>query len=163
MEEPKGIEYLRSFGITYPSRGVAKSAQEASEVDNQVRYPIVLKIVVSADVPPKTSAGGVIQGISTPAEAIKGFELIHERVRKTFPNAFIDSVLVCREAPEGVEVIIGSIDDPLFRLTVMFGLGGNYSEALEYVNFRIAPPERMGTEEIIYKTKACDVLRDSPA
>jgi acetyltransferase len=62
-----------------------------------------------------------------------------------------------------VEVIIGSIDDPLFSPTVIFGLGGIYAEDLENVNFRIAPLERIDAEEMIHETNVCDVLRDSHA
>ena len=40
---------------------------------------------------------------------------------------------------EGVEIIIGLLDDPQFGPVIMFGLGGVFTEVLKDVSFRVVP------------------------
>ncbi|MEQ9019842.1 MAG: acetate--CoA ligase family protein, partial [Nitratireductor sp.] len=47
--------------------------------------------------------------------------------------------LVAPMAPDGVETIIGVMQDPVLGPVVMFGLGGIFVEVLKDVTFRAAP------------------------
>lgn len=40
---------------------------------------------------------------------------------------------------DGVEIIIGGLDDPTFGPTLMLGLGGVYVEVMRDVSFRVCP------------------------
>jgi acetyltransferase len=66
--------------------------------------------------------------------------------------------LVCKQAPDGLEVIVGGLDDATFGPTVMFGLGGIFAEALEDVSFRIAPLERRDAEDMVEEIKGYPLL-----
>jgi acetate---CoA ligase (ADP-forming) len=73
-------------------------------------------------------------------EAVRAaFRTILENARRYKADADIHGVLVSEMAPAGTEVICGSVNDPTFGPTVMFGLGGIFVEVLKDVTFRVAP------------------------
>ena len=70
------------------------------------------------------------------------------------PNAPIEGVHVQRQIPEGQEVIIGAVRDPLFGPLMMFGSGGVEVEGLKDVAFALAPLNQAEAREMIRKTWA---------
>ena len=59
-----------------------------------------------------------------------------------------------RQIPEGQEVIIGAVRDPLFGPLMMFGSGGIEVEGLKDVAFALAPLNQAEAREMIRKTWA---------
>jgi len=59
---------------------------------------------------------------------------------------------------DGIEVIIGVNNDPLFGPAVMFGLGGIFTEVLKDVSFRMAPIQRSVALEMIREVKGYPLL-----
>ena len=58
-----------------------------------------------------------------------------------------------------VEVICGSINDPQFGPTIMFGLGGIFVEVLKDVVFRVAPVSPAKAMEMLPGIKAFPILQ----
>ncbi|MEW5723079.1 MAG: acetate--CoA ligase family protein [Thermodesulfobacteriota bacterium] len=158
IPEPEAVKRLAVYSIPYPEHGVAQTAEEAAALADRLGYPVVLK-VVSAKAPHKSDVGGVALGLAGPAAVKAEFEALRERIRRAIPGAAIQGVLVCRQAPPGLEVIVGGVDDPVFGPTVMFGLGGIFAEVIKDVSFRIAPLERRDAEEMIGEIKGYPLLR----
>jgi acyl-CoA synthetase (NDP forming) len=155
--EPDAIRVLEQYNIPYPEHGLARSPEEAARIAGELGYPVVLK-VVSPHVVHKSDAGGVIVGIEEAKEVHSAYGRILDGVRTAVPRARIEGALVCKQAPEGLEVIVGGLDDATFGPTVMFGLGGVFAEALEDVSFRIAPLERRDAEEMVTEIKGYSLL-----
>ena len=154
--EPEAKAVCLEYGIPTPSFKVATSATSAAAFAGEFGYPVVLKIV-SPDIIHKTEVGGVVVGLSSSGEVESAYLRILEGVRSHRPDARILGILVQKMAPESTEVIVGSVNDPQFGHTILFGLGGVFVEILKDVSFRIAPLEERDAREMIREIKG--VLR----
>lgn len=138
--------------------GLAKSGPDAVSIAESIGYPVVLKIV-SPDIIHKSDVGGVIVGPRNMSDVRQGYNKIMENVRKHCPDARIEGISVQEMAPAGIEVIVGSIKDPQFGSTIMFGLGGIFVEILKDVSFRIAPLAEVDAEEMVRELRAYPLLK----
>lgn len=157
MEEPDAVRILTQYGIPYPTHRFAQTAEEAVQGAEETGYPVVLKIV-SPQISHKSDVGGVAVGLKNAQEVSRGFADILGRVQKAVPESEVRGVLVCRQAEPGLEVIVGALKDPIFGPTLMFGLGGIFTEILKDVSFRIVPVERIDVEEMIQEIKGHPIL-----
>jgi len=57
-----------------------------------------------------------------------------------------------------VEVIIGLIEDGSFGLTMMFGIGGIFTEIYKDVTFRVLPITKKDAQEMLSEIKAAPLL-----
>jgi acyl-CoA synthetase (NDP forming) len=143
--EPETVRLLEEYGIAYPPHGLAYDPLDAERIAEELGYSVVLK-VVSPNVVHKSDAGGVLLGLEDGSSAREGFETLVNRVSSSVPGAHIEGVLVCKEAPEGMEVIVGGLEDATFGPTVMVGMGGIFTEVLRDVSFPLEPRD---AEEMI--------------
>jgi len=155
--EPEAKAVCLQYSIPTPSFKVATSATSAAAFAGEFGYPVVLKIV-SPDIIHKTEVGGVVVGLSSSSEVESAYQRILEGVRSHRPDARILGILVQRMAPESTEIIVGSVNDPQFGHTILFGLGGVFVEILKDVSFRITPLEERDAREMIREIKGYSVL-----
>lgn len=146
------------YAIPVTKFKLAKNAAEAIEFAEQLGYPVVLKIV-SPDIIHKSDAGGVIINLKNKAEVQTAYGKILENAKKYKATAKIVGVLVQEMAPQSTEVIVGSIKDPQFGQTLMFGLGGVFVEILKDVAFKIAPITREDAQDMVTSIKAYPLLK----
>jgi acetyl-CoA synthetase (ADP-forming) len=155
--EPEAKTICTEYGISVTKFEVAKTQEEAATFAEKIGFPVVLKIV-SEDIIHKSDAGGVKVNLKTKEEVKAGYRTILENAKKYKADARIAGVLVQEMAPQSTEVIIGSIKDPQFGPTIMFGLGGIFVELLKDVTFRIAPITEQEAAELIVSVKAYPLL-----
>jgi acyl-CoA synthetase (NDP forming) len=155
--EPEAIQLLNKYRITYPDHALVHNADEAALEAERLGFPIVLKIV-SPDVIHKSDISGVLLDLASPQQVRAGFDRLLKNVLTHQPDAGIEGVLVCKQAPPGLEVIVGGLDDPTFGPTVMFGMGGIFAELFSDVTFRIAPLHRPDALEMIHEVKGYPLI-----
>lgn len=165
LDEVESKQLLEAAGIATSGGQRATSAAEAVRIADTLGYPAVLK-VLSSQVAHKSDAGGVLLGLADAAAVRAGYERIIEQVGRAAPGAVIDGVSVQRQAPAGVEVIVGVSTDAQFGPVVMFGLGGVLVEVLRDVAFRVTPLTARDARELVREIKGFPVLqgyRGAPA
>ncbi len=116
----------------------------------ELKYPVALK-VCSNKILHKTDVGGVKLGINNLEELRNYFK----HFRKKFPK---ENFLVDQMEEKGVEIIIGLVQDPTFGLSIMFGIGGIFTELYQDVTFRVIPIDRYDAEQMIEEIKGKKLL-----
>ena len=150
-------EILEAYGFPIPTSRLAKTAEEAVEIAEEIGYPVVLKIA-SPDILHKTDIGGVKLNLRSPDDVRDAFELMAYRAERYVPGARLWGCLVQQMVSGGREVLLGMSRDPQFGPLVAFGLGGIYVEALKDVAFRVAPFSRQEAEEMIREIRSYPLL-----
>jgi acyl-CoA synthetase (NDP forming) len=138
LTEIEAKEVFASYGLPVTSTVLAKTENEAIKLAKEIGFPVVMKIV-SPDILHKSDAGGVKVNIKDEDGVRDAFRTIMTNSLKYKSNANIHGIAVQEMAPWGTEVILGSVNDPTFGPTIMFGLGGIFVEVLKDVTFRVAP------------------------
>ncbi len=64
-----------------------------------------------------------------------GFDAMLARVRRAMPDARIDGVIVAPMREGGVELLVGTANDPQWGPMIVVGLGGIWVEALRDTAF----------------------------
>lgn len=147
LAENEAKEVLREAGIPTTDFQVAK---EFSDIDKRkLKFPVVLK-VCSPDILHKTDVGGVSLDV-----AKDQLEQEFAKMRQRFAT---EPILVESMQDRKVEVIIGLINDKTFGLTIMFGLGGIYTEVYKDVTFRVVPIKKEDADEMLSEIKAAPIL-----
>ncbi len=158
LDDFEALKLLKKFGISLVESEIATTPEEAVDVAKKMGFPVVLKIS-SKDIIHKTDVGGVIVNLNTPEDVRNGFERIISNVKRRYPEAKIDGVLVQRFLKDRTELVIGGKMDPQFGPVIMFGLGGIFVEVFRDVSFRIVPIAKNDAKEMIKEIKAYPVLK----
>jgi acyl-CoA synthetase (NDP forming) len=156
--ETEAKTICEEYSIPVTRFKLANNEKEAAELAEELGFPVVLKIV-SSDIIHKSDAGGVMVNLRNKVEVQTAYEKILENAKKYKAAAKITGVLVQEMAPQSTEVIVGTIKDPQFGQTLMFGLGGIFVELLKDVTFRIAPITLEDAQEMITEVKAYPLLK----
>jgi acetyltransferase len=146
-------EMIASYGIPTTQLKLARSEDEAVKTAVEFGFPVVMKIA-SPDVWHKSDVGGVKLNIADAESLKRSYAKMIARVKFLKPEAKIEGVYIQRQVPQGQEVIIGMVRDPLFGALMMFGSGGVEVEGLRDVAFALAPLSQTEAEEMIRATWA---------
>ncbi|MFA4916262.1 MAG: acetate--CoA ligase family protein [Syntrophales bacterium] len=128
--EPQAKELLRTYGLPTTRFFWAKSLEASFQGAKEVGYPLVVK-VVSPDILHKSDVGGVVMGVEDGRE----LEVVYQRMSRLngFQGVLLDQMV------QGIEMIVGSKEDPQFGTVVVVGIGGTSVEVYKDISIRMAP------------------------
>jgi acetyltransferase len=157
LTEIEAKQVFGAYGLLVTNTQLAKSEEEAVALAKKVGFPIVMKIV-SPDILHKSDAGGVKVNITDEAGVRSAYNTILTNAKAYKATANIHGIAIQEMAPKGTEVILGSVNDPTFGPTIMFGLGGIFVEVLKDVTFRVAPVSEDQATDMLGEIKAAAIL-----
>ncbi len=157
LTEIEAKQVFSAYGLPVAKTALAKSEDQAVKLANEVGYPIVMKIV-SPDILHKSDAGGVKVNIKDDASCRDAFTTIMANAKAYKSDAAIHGIAIQEMAPWGTEVILGSVNDPTFGPTMMFGLGGIFVEVLKDVTFRVAPVSTSQAMRMLGEIRGAPIL-----
>jgi acyl-CoA synthetase (NDP forming) len=134
-DEVRAKAILARAGLPMLPEELVQDPARARAAANRIGGPVALKIV-SPDLPHKTDGGGVRLGLEDGARVEAAAAEMLASVRRRFPNARIEGLLVSPMMSDGIEMIVGTTLDPTFGVVVMIGFGGIWVEFMQDVAFR---------------------------
>jgi acetyl coenzyme A synthetase (ADP forming)-like protein len=139
LEPPDVRALLEAFGVPLVAERVAATVEEAAAAAADVGFPVVVKTAAAGV--HKTETGGVALGLRDDREVREAAERIGLPV-------------VVQPMAQGVELLAGVVQDPVFGPLVAFGPGGVQAELIGGAGFRIAPLTDVDAEELVITGKA---------
>jgi acetyltransferase len=149
---------LEAYGLDLIPGALAKDADEAARVANEIGFPVAVK-VVSPQILHKSDLGGIALNLADELSVTQAVIEMQDRIGTAAPDAVIEGYLVEKMAPKGLELIIGMRRDPTFGPLMMFGLGGVVVELFKDVGFGIAPLSPEQAQDMIEATRAGKLLK----
>ena len=161
LPEAQAVPVFAAYGFRTLKSFVVRSAEEAQGLSNEFLAPLVIKIV-SPEILHKSDVGGVRVGIR-PENLGSVYTELLEEVAKRSPEAHLEGALLVEMAPsivngQGMELVLGSIKDPVFGHLAMVGLGGILVEVFKDVSFGLVPFDRQVAETMIDRLKSRAIL-----
>ncbi|MEX2454281.1 MAG: acetate--CoA ligase family protein [Rhodospirillaceae bacterium] len=148
---------LEASGLPAVEEAAAATEDGLVAEADRIGYPVVLKIV-SDEIPHKTEFGLVDVGIGS-ADALRlAYRRMRDRLAGLADPPSDAQPVVQTMVSGGVEVFAGVSRDPVFGLTLAFGLGGTLIELIEDVALRALPLREGDAEAMIAETLAGRVL-----
>ena len=130
---------------------------EALAAAHRLGFPVVMK-VLSPDILHKTDAGCVCLDLRDEAAVTQAHATLN-RNAALVPGARIEGILVeAMAGEEGVEMILGVHNDPIFGPVVMAGLGGIFVEVLTDIALRVAPVTVEDADGMLRELKGHSIL-----
>ena len=154
--EAAALPIFAAYGLPTPPNFLVTNKEEAEKVAKKLKVPMALKIS-SQDILHKNDSGGVMLDV-LPEEIKDSYERLIKRVSEKHPKAKIKGATITPMIKGGVELILGSVQDPALGDTLMIGLGGIYVEILKDVAFGLNPLTASDVKRMLSKLKAKNIL-----
>jgi acetyl coenzyme A synthetase (ADP forming)-like protein len=155
-------ELLACYGLRVPASRLTDGAPEAVEAAARELPGKVAVKAIARGLLHKTDAGGVETGVST-----RGAAAAARRIAGSVERAGheVEGFLVQSMAPDGVEMLIGMVNDPTFGAVLACGGGGTAAEVIGDVAVRVAPVTDRDAREMLESLRTYPLLtgfRGSP-
>ncbi|WP_417908579.1 GNAT family N-acetyltransferase [Candidatus Electronema sp. PJ] len=159
LSEVESKAVLHAFHIPTASASIVRSPNETLVQAESIGFPVALKIN-SPDITHKSDAGGVRLGISNAQAARSAYNEMLAEVRRNRPEARIDGVTIepMLQRPNGRELLIGLVTDPVFGPVITFGAGGIAVEVMGDRAVTLPPLNRKLVQDLIGRTRISKLL-----
>ncbi len=123
INEFEAVSFLAECGIPMAQVRQAENAKELFSAAAQLGYPLVLKTAMPG-INHKSDQGGVILGIQDEQQLLSHYDELSCRLG---PKVLLASM----HEEEGIEMILGIVNDAQFGPVVLMGMGGIHAEVIK--------------------------------
>jgi acyl-CoA synthetase (NDP forming) len=148
---------LSAFAVPLAPGGICRGEEEAASLAREIGFPVALKLA-SRTIVHKTEFGAVCLDLADEAAVRQAFTEIQQRLEHAGRLDEMDGVMIQPMISDGVELMIGVTQDPLFGPLIGFGLGGIHVEILKDVCFRVTPITDRDAAEMVRSIKGYRLL-----
>lgn len=152
LTEAEAKQVLKKYGIPVVEEQVVETIEETQIAAERYGYPVVLKGLGSR-LTHKTERGLVKLNLNNKEEVRSAALYIKDAAGTDLEGFLIQPMLQGKR-----EFVAGLFHDEQFGPTVMFGLGGIFTEAIEDVVFALAPLEKNEAQRMIEQLEAQKLL-----
>lgn len=153
LSEYDSKRILAAYGVPVSREILASDLSSVQEAARDIGFPVVLK-ACSADTAHKTELGLVAVNLADDGALATAFETLSGRSGTAYDGGWLVQEMVKGER----EVMLGMTRDPQFGPSVMFGLGGIFTEILQDAAFRIAPVSERDALDMLEEIRAHRIL-----
>lgn len=159
LSEMESKAVLAAFHIPVAQTMVARSPNEALLIAQQLGFPVAMK-VNSRDITHKSDAGGVKLNLGNAQAVRAAFHEITENIKKNRPGAHMDGISIqpMIVKPNGRELMVGVICDPVFGPVITFGAGGTMVEVMGDAQVTLPPLNSFLARDLINRTNVSRLL-----
>jgi acyl-CoA synthetase (NDP forming) len=158
LGEAAAKEILRYYGASPSCDVMTTSAAAAADAAEAMGFPVVCK-VVSPQVRHKALIGGVRTGLRSRAAVCAAYGEVGRNVATHYPGAHVQGMLICKEAPSGLELFVGVKRDASFGPMLVLGLGGVYVEGMKAARTSVLPGTHAEARELLDDFPGAAALR----
>jgi acetyltransferase len=150
---------LVAFGIPVARAIAADSEQAALVAAESLGFPVAMKIH-SPDITHKSDVGGIRLNLGNAQSVRQTFNELMQSFKATHPDIVIKGVTIepMLESPNGRELLLGVVEDPVFGPTITFGAGGIAAEVLRDRAVTLPPLNRFLVQRLIAQTRIAGLL-----
>ncbi len=153
LSEYDSKRIIAAYGIPVSRERLVGTLAEAKDAAKRIKYPVVLK-GCSADAAHKTEKGLVVVGLDGQKALSDAFATIKKRAGKSYDGNYLVQEMVKGQR----EIMLGMTRDAQFGPSVMFGLGGIFTEILQDVAFRVAPIRKRDAKQMLGEIRGHRIL-----
>jgi acyl-CoA synthetase (NDP forming)/RimJ/RimL family protein N-acetyltransferase len=151
LDALSAFELLQAYRIPILPCLRASTAIEAAGAARSLGFPVALKLDAPALVH-KSDVGGVRLNLGSPDAVASAAEELLTRFGPGVP------LILQPMGPDGVETVVGVVEDPSFGPLVMFGLGGKEAELLRDQMWSLVPMTRQDAHGLVSGLRSSPVL-----
>ena len=151
LDEQLSKSILGACGVPTVPEVIAADASQAAAAAAGLGYPVVMKGLLPGEVH-KTELGLIRLGLRNGRAVRTAFSDLLKKMEGR------GKVLVQKQVPNGVELILGLVRDPQFGPCVMVGLGGVMAEIYDDTAFAVAPLTHREALALIGRIRAQKLL-----
>ena len=152
LTEAEAKEVLKKYGVPVVEEKIVKSIEEVESMAEKTGYPLVLK-GLGTRLTHKTERGLVKLNLKNKEDIRSAALYIKDAAGSDLEGFLLQPMLEGKR-----EFVAGLFHDDQFGPTVMFGLGGIFTEAIGDVVFSIAPLDENDARKMIQELDAQKLL-----